>query len=452
MADTSIRQQSVQVAAMAEYWPMLDALMAGTAAMRKAGKTLLPQWPNEEDDSYKARLAVATLHPVFKRTVSVNAARPFSKPVIIGDQTPPVVLDWLDDIDLQGSSFSALSIGLLSACLGYGLVGVLADYPKAHGVKTKADEKSAGIRPYLTSYPATHILGWRTDQIGGCAKLTQLRLLESVEEPDGEYSTKFVEQVRVLTPGSWATYRLDPKNSENWYENESGTTSLDFVPFVFFYGQRKSFGVGVSPLLDLAYQNVEHWQSASDQQTVLHVARVPVLFAKGLGETEITIGASSATVTENADAELMYVEHTGAAIASGREALLDLEDRMRSTGAELISQKPAYTTATQVSSEAEASKSVLQQIVEVFEESLELCLNYMAAWVGEQQTAEVELYKDYSAATDTDPQSLATAKDAGVISGQTMFEELQRRDVIASDKTWEDEQIRMQATPVTGAA
>lgn len=438
---------------MAEYWPMLDALMAGTAAMRKAGKSLLPQWPNEEDDSYKARLAVATLHPVYKRTVSVNAARPFSKPMIIGDQTPPTVLEWLDDIDLQGSSFAALSIGLLYACLGHGLVGVLVDYPKAEGVKTKAAEKAAGIRPYLTSYPATHILGWRTEQVRGGVKLTQLRLLESVEEADGAYATKFVEQVRVLTPGSWATYRLDPKNPENWYENESGTTSLDFVPFVFFYGQRKSFGVGLSPLLDLAYQNVEHWQSASDQQTVLHVARVPVLFGKGLGDTEITIGASSATISDNADAELMYVEHTGAAIASGRDALLDLEDRMRSTGAELISQKPAYTTATQVSSEAEASKSVLQQIVEVFEESLELCLNYMAAWVGEQQTAEVELYKDYSAATDTDPQSLATAKDAGVISGQTMFEELQRRDVISSDKTWCEEQNRMQAdSQITNAS
>jgi hypothetical protein len=35
--------------------------------------------------------------------------------------------------------------------------------------------------------------------------------------------------------------------------------------------------MGISPLRDLAYLNVKHWQSQSDQDTILHVARVPIL-------------------------------------------------------------------------------------------------------------------------------------------------------------------------------
>jgi hypothetical protein len=226
---------------------------------------------------------------------------------------------------------------------------------------------------------------------------------------------------------------------------EEGTTTLQFVPFVFFYGVRQGYGCGLSPLLDLAFQNVEHFQSASDQQTILHVARVPILFARCFGEGKIVIGAGSAASSDDENAELKYVEHTGAAIEAGHDALIALEDRMRATGAELISLKPAYTTATQVSSDAAATKSLLQQITEDFEESLGQCLTYMGSWVGEDFAADVQLYKDFGLETDTDPQALSSAQKSGVLSRRTTFEELQRRDIISADRTWEDERARLTA-------
>ncbi len=435
MADASIRSTSAKINEQSGSWPMISALMDGTGAMREAGKSLLPQWPNEDASSYKTRLAQATLHAVFKRTVIINAARPFSRAISVGNETPAEIIDLLDDVDRQDSSLAAFASQLMADCLSFGLTGVLVDYPQATGVRTKADELAAGVRPYLTRYPAKTILGWK---LSG-KDLSQLRLLESVEVDDGEYGVKMVEQVRVLTPGAWQTYQQDPKNAETWNLVSEGKTTLDFIPFVFFYGTRKGFGVGASPLLDLAYQNIEHWQSSSDQQTILHVARVPILFAKGFGNTEITIGASAATSSDNPDSDLSYVEHSGASISAGRQSLLDLEDRMRATGAELIAQKPAHVTATQVGAETEASQSILQQIVEIFEESLEKCLNYMAAWIGKPQTAEIEIYKDFSSVTGSDPQALMGAQQAGAISKQTLFDELKRRDVIASDRDWQSE-------------
>lgn len=74
-----------------------------------------------------------------------------------------------------------------------------------------------------------------------------------------------------------------------------------------------------------------------------------------------------------------------------------------------------------------------------------MVLNYMAAWVKEDQTAAVELYKDFGVASNSDPTALSAAKNAGGISAQTHFEELQRRDVISQDLTWEDEQKRIAA-------
>lgn len=443
MADKSIRQLSAIVEEMSADWAMVDALMEGTQAMREGAKAWLPQWPRESEEGYQARLKTAVLHPVFKRTVLVNAARPFSKPITLGDKTPANVIEWTGDIDLEGTNLAAFAVQRMGECLSKGLTGVLIDFPKATEIRTQAEEKSAGVRPYCVHYPANSILGWKTAKGSDGKQLSQLRLLEFIEADAGEFGTKTVEQVRLLTPGAWSTYQEDEKDKEIWNEIESGVTSLNFIPFVFFYGIRKAFGVGCSPLRDLAYQNIEHWQSACDQQTILHVARVPILFAKLMDAAEITVGAGGAACSENEKSDLKYVEHSGAAIDAGKESLIDLQDRMRATGAELISLDTAYTTATQVSSDSEATKSLMQQICENFEESLQLCLDYMSAWVSGEKTSEVELYKDFGTAVSEDPGTLSSAANGGTISKQTHFEELQRRDVVSADRTWDEEKLRL---------
>jgi hypothetical protein len=48
---------------------------------------------------------------------------------------------------------------------------------------------------------------------------------------------------------------------------------------------RCAFGDGEPPLLDLAYLNVKHWQSQSDQDNILHIARVPILALIGVRTT-----------------------------------------------------------------------------------------------------------------------------------------------------------------------
>jgi hypothetical protein len=222
------------------------------------------------------------------------------------------------------------------------------------------------------------------------------------------------------------------------------------APDVFFYGYRQEFGIGAPPLLDLAFLNVEHWQSASDQQTILHVARVPILFAKGFSSTDgLVVGASTAVRSSNADADLRYVEHTGAAIEAGR-----IHARFRRphapNRAELLVQKPNIATATQVVSEGEGNKSALQQIVEEFEESLEDCLNLLGEWVGTPFEAEVTLFTDFGGddITDGSGDLLLRAANDGHVSSETVFDKLKRGDVIPHDSEWKDELTRIKANPV----
>jgi hypothetical protein len=257
------------------------------------------------------------------------------------------------------------------------------------------------VRPYFANYPASAILGWTAERGAFGTFLSQIRLKETVTESTGRFTVDTVEQIRVLEPGSWEVWRqaktADGEKSQ-WTLFESSTTSIDVIPFVFFYRLREGLGIGRPPLLELAHLNIEHWQSASDQQNILHVARVPILFAKGFGTVDkITVGAKAATTAKDAHAELKYVEHSGAAIEAGRNAIHDLEDRMRQIGAELLTERLGEVTAQQVNSEDEDNRSTLRKIVEEFEDSLESCLALMALWGGDKNAdPRVELFKDFA--------------------------------------------------------
>lgn len=446
MTESKVDALSPAVEEMAEHWPLIQALVGGTSAMRKAGPRFLPQFPKEPDDAYKIRLGAAVLFPAFTHTASVMAAKPFARPVKI-ENLPAPIADLLEDVDRAGADFVPYLAMLFEEAMAFGLVGVLVDHPVTPDIKTLAEAEQAGARPYFAKYQAASILGWRVD--GG--ELTLLRLMETVTEPDGPFGETVVQQIRVLRPGAWETYRKrrdERTGVEGWALHASGVTSIRRIPFVFFYGLRKGYGVGLPPLLELAHMNVEHWQSSSEQQNILHVARVPILFASGFTEgDDLTVGANSVVRAYGEQADLRYVEHSGSAIGAGRQALIDLEDRMRQAGAELLIQRPAVTTATQFKGDAEGVRCLLQKIAEAFEESAEQALALMGEWLNLPCAPEVELFKDFGAnnLADAAGDLLLRAEGQGVVSRETAFNELKRMDVVALDVTWDDEQKRLAA-------
>ncbi len=439
-----VAKTSSIIDSMSESWDLIDTLMGGTFAIRAAGEKYLPKWPNETSESYKKRLGTSTLYPALKRTVSILAAKPFSKALKLSDDVPSKIADWSDNIDLQGRNLQSFASDVFQSCMSHGISGVLVDYPQAIGVKTVADEKQLGVRPYFVHYEHNSILGFRSEKLNGVEVLTQLRLKEMALEPDGEFGEKSIEQVRVLYPGSWEIWRKNEKDGK-WFRFDFGETSLKAIPFVPFYGLRTGFFKGESPLLELAHLNVEHYQGSSDQRTILHVARVPILTIVGAdADTKIEVGSASA-INLPLNASMSFVEHSGAAIEAGRQSLIDLEERMRQTGAELLVIRPGNVTATQVFGDNEANKCDLQRITENFEDALDQCLQYMADWIGERDGGSVELFKDFGVSnlSDASSQLLLSANTAGKISDVTFINELKRRNVLSQDIKAEEEQQRV---------
>lgn len=437
-----VAQPSPEVEKMRPHWDLAAALMGGTCAMREAGVTYMPPFPKEDPNDYKRRIDCATLFPAYSRTVKTLTGKPFSKPITVGDDVPTVITPWLEDVDLEGRNLDVFAANIMEDALAYGLCGILIDFPVAGDAKTKADELAQGLRPYWVHIKAHQLLGWSARRVNGRWTIEQLRIKECVTEPVTEFTEKVIEQVKVFTPGAWRIYRKsENQNKVEWVLHEKIETTLNYVPFVPVYGERTGFMNSKPPLLEMAYLNVKHWQSQSDQDNILHVARVPILAATGVDDDwSMAIGSSNA-VSLPLGATLSFTEHSGKGIGAGRESLQDLEESMRQSGAELLVIRQTQTTATEIASDNAVGMCALQKITKDVQDALDQALQITADWVSAGEGGHVKIFDEFASKTfaDASAQIVLTAQQSGLISKQTALRELQRRGELAADIDPEEE-------------
>jgi len=451
---SDVRTQSAQAAALNANTPLIKALLGGSAGMRAAGEKYLPRQPREHKDDWQYRLDTATLYPAFERTVEILAAKPFAKPLKPADDTPEAMLPWMESVDVVGKKGRNLHTFIASVCqdaIAYGLSGILVDFPKAGDLKTRAEEIAAGVRPYFVQVRAENILGWLPDDAGSVDELTQLRILESASVPDGPYATKRIEQVRVLERGSWQIWRQSDDHEKKWQLHDDGVTTIPTIPFVPAYGKRKGFMCAVPPMLALAEQNKDHWRESSDQRDSVRYCRKRMLVFIGADPdtTEIISSANYAiALPQGGDAKI--IQGSAESVKIGRDEIDALEEQMRQAGSEMLVIRAGKITATQTNSENQGNLSALQQIAHDLDDTINTALQLMAEWVGLPEGGHVSVHKDFGVASlaEASAELLFKSVSNGRISGETYFNELQRRGILSPDLEWESEQERiLSSTP-----
>lgn len=439
-SDATVATPSTQYLQMKKKWELPETLWGGTPAMRAAAKQYLPQEPKESKEAYENRLNRTVLLNLYKRTITTVCGIAFIKPVVVSNVPPE--LEYLEfNFDGVGRSITEFAYDMSVLTLHLGKCHALVDFPTVNSEGMSLGEfNEAGFRPYVTMIHPSRLIGWRSNQSLVGQELTQVRITASKMIPSeaNEWADKQVNYVYVIHPNYADVYRYDREIDQTYEKEDFTENTLGKIPLVTSYSNKEDFLVATPPLEDLAYVNLCHYQSSSDQRNILHVARVPFLFGRGFQEGELEnleIGANRLVMSTNPEADIKHVEHTGQAISAGRQDLKDLEAQMGMLGADLlISKSVSRQTATARRMDQTESLSTLQLTLRSVEQAVEEAYRLAGEWLGiDASGVSVSIGDDLSVVREPNPtNALLAMLESGLMTEDQVVEEGKRQGIISS--------------------
>lgn len=444
---------------MAQRWELIHDLRGGTKKMRERATKWLPREEAESQPSYDARVSRSFLYGALTDTIVKLKSKPFSRPVDVKaeDKLDEMLQLISDDADNARSSLTAFASTLFEDALAHGLTHLMVDFPATGGTQSLADERERQIHPYFVHVKAESLIGWQseTDPSTGREVLTQVRIKSKKTESDGDFGQVDVEYVNVWTATDVTTYKQDPTSKDYVAVGGPRAHSFGSIPIFTLYFKQTGFMTAEPPLEDLAWLNLEHWQSSSEQRNVLHVARVPILYERGAGQAmgangktqgagPVVISTSRVRQTSKSpqEADLGWVEIQGASIGAGAQDLEKIEERMQ-----VLGMQPLIETTAKTATEVGVGEARTHSSIKAWCSALNDALfegYYMAAkWIGSKLPDDfaVSVWDKFEleARSDADMTHLMAMRSAGDISRKRLLIEAKRRGKFGEDFELEKE-------------
>lgn len=417
---------------------LIEDLVQGTYQIRRRHRRYLPQEPRELDESYDNRLSRSVCPPYYIRLERMLAGMLTRKPVRLNDVSD-VVREQLFDVDLMGNDLNVWTYETARKMVRYGHIGVLVDAPSAGEYG----------RPYWVTYTPRDILGYRTELVEGAQKLMQLRLAEKVILPDGEFGEKEVEQVRLLRPGEFEIHR---RNDQGEFEVvESGTTTMDHIPFSVAYANRVNFMESRPPMMDIAELNLKAYQMQSDLDNMLHIAGVPLLGFFGFPQAaeEVTAGPGEA-ISFPAEGDARYIEPEGKAFDAQFKRIEQVASQINELAlSSVLGQKLSAETAESKRIDRSQGDSTMMVIAQNMQDLIDNCLEHHAHYLNITEVGSSYVNRDFLG-TRLEPQeiqALLQLYTAGTITQETLLLQLSEGEVLGDDF---DIEAEIEATQLGG--
>ena len=449
-------------------------LRGGTQAMRAARLLYLPQEPKESTSAYEVRLERSVLTNIYKKTADMFVGRITKIVPKLEDDTPQQIKDIEDDFDNNGNNLATVLNKGLQHSTDDGLVYFLVDSPQFEAPtietedgeqpveRTRGLDEELGLRPFVSIIQHERMLGLRYDDNQRLI-MCRFTVIDSRPDEDDEFSDVDVEQVHVLDlvgifeEGVGVNRQRVRKRVYEKEEAEQGSnedsewqvvneivTDFEEIPLVCLETDTVRRDVGTPLFMDLANLNIRHWQSASDQSNIVHVIRVPILFAVGLVDEAtqkpqtVTIAANSVTHGEPG-ATLQFVEHTGKAAAVGQNEIDNLLADMVRMGVEIVMGQTGNQTATARALDQAEADTLMIQVATACENSFAEIFVHLANAFGievdDSGAGGIDLNKDFNInALDSNViAQLVQIWTAGGLSLTSFWKEMQRWGILSED-------------------
>jgi hypothetical protein len=423
---------------MLPRWELAKDLLGGTAAMRAAGEKYLPRFTAESEDNYNRRLGLATLNNFYSAMAKQMVGFVFADFVKIEDCKIPE--DILNNIDNQGHDVHGFARLIAKDFITRGLQHILVDMPpRPAGAETAQDDKIHNMRPFWVGLKAECAFNAVSERVAGVDKLQQFRWKDDGARVNG-LAVDYVKRIRVLSKkadGVYLEIYEKIEDEEDYILVSSLKLTIAEIPVVTGYAEREGFMKSLSPLEDVAYLNVEHFQSKSDQRNILTVVRYPIPWQIGTANPISNTGPhnvwhSPGNDKETQPVEFGLLEHTGAGVEAGEKDLDRIIAEAQSLGMQLITKAPQQT-ATGAGIDFADETSPLQDFAQSLEDMLNGALRLTALWLGlsEKDAGYAEVNKDFGISADEAAaiNAMLAMRASGDLSRPTLWAEMKERRV-----------------------
>lgn len=374
-------------------------VLGGTSRMREASEAYLPKFEREETDDYKKRLAQAVFYNATKLTRDALVGMVLRTDPEVDDKVPDQLDSIIENVDLTGKHLAVFTKDLFSDAWD-GLACILVDkQAPAVAPASAQEERDAGLRPYWVRITAANVLRATAVNVNGKDMLGRFAYLECVTLADGEFGEREERRVRdyqlVLRPDGTRTVLYTvwacrtEGDREAWVVLSSGTlarktprgsASWDEIPVAVCYTGQTGFFSAEPPLLDLAHENIDHYQQRSEHRVAWKYARVPVPVFPGMSLDQVVLSVNRGICTPTPEAKPYYLETEGKSLSGSKEELREGERRMAMLGASMLYNADRAVTATEKRIETAQSQSRLAFAARDLNDCLEEAVRFTAKW------------------------------------------------------------------------
>lgn len=408
---------------MEEELCLIHDLVGGTATMRQAGAKWLPREEGESWQAWRGRLNRTVLFNGIGRLIQVLSGNPFHQDLQL-EGAHDAIRALTANMDGRHMSLTDFARQLLYGLLMDGMVHIQVESPQSGG------------QPYFLIRRARALIGAVCDEDG---QLASVRLKDHLIRKTSHYGEALLSRIHLYSRDHWECWHHGNGQMRAWQKVSEGRHDLGDVPLVSVIANPTGFMTARPPLVDMAWLNLAHWQSASDQRHILHIARVPLLFGRGLqmAERGLEIGPNRLILSDDPSADLKFVEHSGAAIAAGRQDLVDLEDKMAVMGLDMIARRPVMATATGRAIDAAHCHASLDALLTSLQSGMMAAFVMAAKWMGLPRQAAGQLSisanRPFFGEIEQQARWLLDARAAGEITQSQFLAEARRRGLLAPE-------------------